>query len=193
MRFGTELLTVTSVGLIGAVAGGCSSTSFEGCLCDSSFRIAVVTVVDTGGTPVVGVAITVTRVATEENLEFTPTDLPDGVYIILDDGFVGVVDMAGETFRVEGRKDNAVFTQDYVFGADACRCHLTRISGPDSIVLNVNPAGPVAMETVEPHGASYVRSFPREGQSEHAGGIARTEASANVPKRGTASEVGAGT
>lgn len=153
MRFGTGLLTVTSLALIGAVAWGCSSTTVEGCVCDSSFRIAVVTIVDTAGTPVVGVAITVTRVNTQENLEFTPTDLPDGVYIILDDGFVGSIDMAGEVFRVEGRKDNAGFMQDYVFGADACRCHLTRISGPDSIVMDVNPAGPVAMETGEPHRA----------------------------------------
>lgn len=153
MRFGTGLLTVTSLGMTGAVAWGCSSTSVEGCFCDSSFRIAVVTVVDTSGAPVVGVALTVTRVATEENLEFAPTDLPNGVYIIIDDGFVGAIEMAGETFNVVGRKDNAVFMQDYVFGTDACRCHLTRISGPDSIVMDVNPAGPVAMETGEPHRA----------------------------------------
>ena len=147
MRFGTGLLAITSLGMTGAVAWGCSSTTVEGCICDSSFRIAVVTVVDTAGTPVVGVAITVTRVSTQENLEFTPADLPDGVYIILDDGFVGAVDMEGETFQVQGRKDNAEFMQDYVFGTDVCRCHLTRISGPDSIVLDVNPGGPVAMET----------------------------------------------
>ena len=193
MSFGTGLLTVTSLGLIGAVAWGCSSTTVEGCICDSNFRIAVVIIVDTEGTPVVGVSITVTQVSTQENLEFTPIDLADGVYIILDDGFVGFVDMEGEVFRVEGRKDNAGFTQDYVFGTDACRCHLTRISGPDSIVLDVNPAGPVAMETGEPHRANYIRSFRRESPSEHAAGIPRTEALANVPKRGTASEVRAGT
>ncbi|MCH7491102.1 MAG: hypothetical protein IID05_10460 [Gemmatimonadetes bacterium] len=149
MKFGTGLLTVTSLGLIGTAAWGCSSTTVEGCVCDSSFRIAVVTVVDTDGTPVVGVAITVTRVSTEENIEFTPADLPDGVYIILDDGFVDAVDMDGEVFRVVGRKDNAGFMQDYVFGTDVCRCHLTRISGPDSIVMDVNPARPVAMEAGE--------------------------------------------
>ncbi len=149
MKFGTGLLTVTSLGLIGTAAWGCSSTTVEGCVCDSSFRIAVVTVVDTDGTPVVGVAITVTRLSTEENIEFTPADLPDGVYIILDDGFVDAVDMDGEVFRVVGRKDNAGFMQDYVFGSDVCRCHLTRISGPDSIVMDVNPARPVAMEAGE--------------------------------------------
>ncbi|MCH7717562.1 MAG: hypothetical protein IH876_15640, partial [Gemmatimonadetes bacterium] len=43
----------------------------------------------------------------------------------------------------------AGFMQDYVFGSDVCRCHLTRISGPDSIVMDVNPARPVAMEAGE--------------------------------------------
>ncbi len=193
MKFGTGLLTITSLGLIGTVAWGCSSTTVEGCICDSGFRIAVVTIVDTEGTPVVGVALTVTRVSTQENLEFTPTDLPAGVYVILDDGFVGAVDMEGEVCRIEGRKDSAAFMQDYVVGTDVCRCHLTRISGPDSIVMDVNPAGPVAMETGEARRAIYVRSFRREGPSVHAAGIPSTEALANVPKRGTASEVRAGT
>ena len=192
MRFGTGLLTVTSLGMTGAVAWGCSSTSVEGCFCDNSFRIAVVAVVDTSGAPVVGVAITVTRVATEENLEFTPANLPDGVYIILDDGFVGAVAMEGETFNVVGRKDNAVFMQDYVFGADACRCHLTRISGPDSIVMNLAPAEPVAMGPGENHRASYARSSRSEGPLEPTAEIPRVKGFADVTRRGTTNEAPTG-
>ena len=139
---------IAFLGILGGGAWACSSTTVEGCACGTAFLSAVLVVVDVQGAPVIGVTLDVTRVNTSESLEFIQTELPDGSYIIMTDEFVGSLEMAGEVIRVEGQKDNASFSQDFVFGTDACRCHITRVSGPDSVTITSNSIAPLSTRTI---------------------------------------------
>ena len=144
MKVSTTFLAISCAGLLAGGTWACSSQTIEGCLCGTTFLEAIVIVVNTQGEPVTGVAITVTRVDTGESLEFEQTGLSPGIYIILDDRSAPVLDEAGEVIRVDGTKGAASFTQDYVFGTDSCRCHIQRVSGPDSVVMDVVAGSPVA-------------------------------------------------
>ena len=141
-------MAIAFLGILGGGAWACSSTTVEGCACGTSFRSAVLVVVDVQGAPVIGVTLDVTRVNTSESLEFIQTELPDGFYIIMTDEFVGSLEMAGEVIRVEGQKDNASFSLDFVFGTDACRCHITRVSGPDSVTITSDSIAPLSTRTI---------------------------------------------
>lgn len=150
MRLRSALSGVAFLGMLGGGTWACSSTTVEGCVCGSAFRSAILVVVDDQGTPVTGVALDITRVNTSESLEFIQIGLPDGSYVIMNDLFVGALDMAGEVIRVEGRKDNASFSQDFVYGTDACRCHITRVSGPDSVTIVSGSIAPLSTRTIAP-------------------------------------------
>ena len=132
MKFHTGVSAIAVFGVLGAATWSCSSTTAEGCLCGGGLRAAVVAVVDTQGVAVTDLALTITRVATEENIEFIQSEATEGFYIIMSDDFVGTLETTGEVIRVEGRKGTASFLQDFVFGTDECRCHITRVSGPDT-------------------------------------------------------------
>ena len=144
MKVSTTFLAISCAGLLAGGTWACSSQTVEGCVCGTTFRQAIVIVVNTQGEPVTGVGITVTRVNTEESLEFLQSGLAPGTYIILDDTFTPLLAEAGEVIQVQGTKGTASFTQDYVFGTDSCRCHIQRISGPDSVVMDVVAGSPVA-------------------------------------------------
>ena len=142
-------LAIACLAILGGGTWACSSTTVEGCTCGNAFRSAVVVVVDDQGAPVTGITLDITRVSTSESLEFIQTQLPDGFYTIMTDEFVGSLEMAGEVIRVEGQKDNASFSQDFVYGTDACRCHIIRISGPDSVMIVSNAIAPLSTSVID--------------------------------------------
>jgi hypothetical protein len=70
--------------------------------------------------------------------------LQPGAYLVADDGMLDVFSSEGDTVRVTGTKDAAAFVADFVFAVpDPCRCHVERVSGPDSVWMV--PSAPRAM------------------------------------------------
>ncbi len=126
--------------LLAAAVASCSgSEPATPCLCTLEFRIFRVTVVDAGGEPAEGVSISVRRVSDGAVLtENSFLGLP-GVYVILTDGNIDDVSEDGTTVEVVGTLEDMGFRAEYVFDRDACRCHVNKLSGPDTVQLESLP------------------------------------------------------
>ena len=133
--FGWKALAVTVVLTLAACNDPAGS-----CACTEEFRYFTVTVLDDATQPATNVALTRTNLRTGKVLE--PGwlgDLVPGVYLVADDGLVSEFSTGGDTLRVTGVQGGATFTADYVFAVDACRCHLQRVSGPDTVIIGESP------------------------------------------------------
>jgi len=106
------------------------------------FRSFTVTVLDVGGEPAEEVSILVRRVT--DGAILTPQNDPGqtpGVYVILTDGNREDVSETGTAIEVVGTLGDTGFTAEYVFGRDACNCHVNKILGPDTVQLEPLPLG----------------------------------------------------
>jgi len=56
--------------------------------------------------------------------------------VILTDNNIDDLNEAGRTIEVVGTLGGMGFTAEYVFGRDACQCHVNKISGPDTVQLS---------------------------------------------------------
>jgi len=93
-------------------------------------------VVDTAGAPVSDLQVTVRRVATDSILSTASgSSFAAGTYLVLDDGFKDEVAARGEVVRFTGVRGGDQVSADFTFGTDPCRCHIERISGPDTLRL----------------------------------------------------------
>jgi hypothetical protein len=115
----------------------CSDGEMPGpwAVCTEEFRSWVVTVVDDALTPVAGLEVDVTRASTGEPLPYGEPMLQPGSYRIMDDGMSDELEIDGETILVEGAGQGISFEAEYVFGTDAQRCHVEKVSGPDTVVV----------------------------------------------------------
>ena len=112
------------------------------CVCTLEFRFFTVTVLDVAGQPAEGVSISVRRVSDGAVLtENSSLDPGPGVYVILSDGNIDDVSEDGTTVEVVGTLEDMGFMAEYVFGRDACQCHVNKISGPDTVQLEPLPLG----------------------------------------------------
>lgn len=102
--------------------------------CTEEFRSWVVTVLDDAGAPVAGLEVDVTREASGASLPYGEPGFTPGTYRIMDDAMADELRIDGEPIAVEGSGGGLSFRADYVFGADVARCHVRKISGPDSVV-----------------------------------------------------------
>ena len=129
----------SGVGILGlalVTAAGCDDDPLlNGCFCTEEFRAVSVTVVDTAGSPVDSMSVVVTR--PRDGFTFTPDQelaFDPGTYVIMDDGDKTALTISGETVRVVATKGGASVNADYVFATDDCRCHIEKVSGPDTLV-----------------------------------------------------------
>ena len=123
----------------GAVAmllslAGCSDNSMPGA-CTASFAMIGVTVVDGAGQPVPGAAITATLVRTGQVLVPTTLMLTEpGTYVLVDDGITRLIRRSGDAVEARIAKGAMATTAEYVIALEG-GCHVTRISGPDTVTL----------------------------------------------------------
>lgn len=103
-------------------------------MCDMSFRVLMVRVVDSAGAPVPDARITVQRVRTRQRVAQAEA-MSAGDYKVLEDGALRDLRAAGEPFDVtlvKGARTRRVRVQ---VGMDEGRCHVRFIRVPDTIVL----------------------------------------------------------
>lgn len=103
--------------------------------CTEEFRTWAVVVADDALTPIEGLEVDVTRASTGERLPYGEPMLEPGSYRIMDDGMTDELETDGETILVEGAGEGISFEAEYVFGTDAQRCHVEKVSGPDTVVV----------------------------------------------------------
>jgi hypothetical protein len=135
-----RLVPLAALALAAASAPGCDDPS-AACACTEEFRVYIVTVLDDASQPQNNVALTRTNLRTGRVLE--PgwlALLAPGVYDVADDGMRDEFSSDGDTVRVTGTQGGASFTADFVFATpEPCRCHVTRIAGPDTVIIGEPP------------------------------------------------------
>lgn len=104
--------------------------------CTMMFAMIGVRVADSALRPVSGVEVTVTRRRTGETRSIAPTDTGDvGAFVIADDSMREQIAAEGEAFEVRARAGGRQAAARYMIGLTEGRCHVTKLSGPDTLVL----------------------------------------------------------
>ena len=109
----------------------------DDCMCTEEFRMYFVTVVDSLGNPVDSLLTTITNDRGKEyNFEgYTPPPFMPGAYFVMMDGYQGDFSRGTGKIFFKGAKNNLEVTGDYLFNTDKCRCHVYKVSGPDTLIL----------------------------------------------------------
>lgn len=113
---------------------GCDNSAE--CACTLEFRSFTVLVVDASETPVEGLSVTIRNERTGDVLDPTPVtgeQGDDGIYTIITDSEINTLATDGDTVTFEATGGGLTAEASFVFGSDACRCHVVRISGPETI------------------------------------------------------------
>ena len=144
-RYYYRLLAFSLVAAVGVAGSLACYDPQSPCACTEEYRTYTLVVIDQAGAPVSDAIITRTHLRTGEVLEPGWLGmLQPGVYLVADDGMLDVFSGEGDTVRVTGTKGDAAFAADFVFAVpDPCRCHVERVSGPDSVWMV--PSAPRAM------------------------------------------------
>lgn len=137
---------MTAIGILLALGlSGCLDDTdgpSNDCLCTAVFVQVAISVVDSQDQPVSDLDLEVTFVRTGEVLDpdLLGSDPISGRYAIFNDSFLNRIAWQnqgrGEELRVVGRSSEGGFSQTYRVGVtDECRCHVRKVSGPDSVLV----------------------------------------------------------
>jgi hypothetical protein len=109
----------------------------DGCgnqACDASFAMITVTIVNANGVPVDGLTTMTTHVVRGTPVQTSPA-LGNGVYVVVDDGFLVSHPGDHEMVRFEATRPQGSVTADYTVRAGECQCHVAKEAGPDQLTL----------------------------------------------------------
>jgi hypothetical protein len=114
------------------------STVDEDCMCTMEYRFYLVTVVDTLGVPVDSLSVMIKDKDGDE-LDVQQESYPFGAgkYTVLNDSFTDMFCACGKPQAIyfsatEGRR---TANGEFSFNTDECKCHINKVSGPDTLVL----------------------------------------------------------
>lgn len=113
---------------------GCDAVPPNSCACTEEFRTFAIVVVNAAGAPVLGLTPTVTLVRTGEPI--TPPDPPyAGHYAVFSDAELSLIQSSAEAVRFVVAGNQGSGAAELLFSTTACRCHIQKVSGPDTLVL----------------------------------------------------------
>ena len=124
MRLATPLL-------LASLVGGCS-TPFIGD-CTTLFASVQLVVLDSTRAPLAGLAIVDTNLRTHQGFGIRQSPFWSGSYDVFDDGEKGLVSSDGDAVKVTGTGSVGSFSSVFVFKAGDC--HVSKVSGPDTVVV----------------------------------------------------------
>ena len=114
------------------------STVDEDCLCTMEYRYTLVTVVDTLGVPVDSLTVTIKdKDGDELNVQQESSLFGVGKYTVLNDSFTHIMCVCGTPQKIYffATDGNRVANGEFMFNTDDCKCHINKVSGPDTLVL----------------------------------------------------------
>ena len=129
-------ITIVSFLLIIAIIS-CSEVDND-CICTEEFRSYLVTVVDTIGVPVDSLNVTIRdKDGDELNVVQDPHPFGAGKYTVLNDSFTQMLCYCptAEEIYFSATDGNRVAVGEYLFNTNKCRCHINKVSGPDTLVI----------------------------------------------------------
>jgi hypothetical protein len=107
-------------------------------MCTEEYRFFLVTVVDTLGLPVDSLDVTI-RDKDGDELDVLQESNPfgPGNYTVLNDSFTQLFCSCTtpEIIYFSATDGGRIATGEYLFNTDKCRCHINKVSGPDTLVL----------------------------------------------------------
>lgn len=115
----------------------CSEETSD-CICSEEFRMYLVVVIDSLGNPVDSLQ---TIVSNDRGKQYDFTSylpLPPymhGTYFVMTDGYQNDFSIVPGRIMFSGNKENKEVNCEFYFNTDKCRCHVYKISGPDTLVL----------------------------------------------------------
>lgn len=120
------------------IISGCSTIEKD-CLCTAEYRFYLVTIVDTLGVPVDSLDIIVKdKDGDELDILQENNIFGAGRYTVLTDSFTKMFCPCGtpEKIYFTAAKRNRIASAEYFFNTDDCQCHINKVSGPDTLVIN---------------------------------------------------------
>lgn len=108
------------------------------CICTEEYRTYLVTVVDTLGVPVDSLNITIKdKDGDELDVQQEPYYLGEGKYTVLNDSFTHLMCTCGtaQAIYFSAADGSRIANGDFMFNTDDCKCHINKVSGPDTLVL----------------------------------------------------------
>lgn len=114
------------------------STVDRDCLCTEEYRFFLVTVVDTLGIPVDSLNVIIKdKDGDELDVQQEQYFLDEGKYTVLNDSFIHIMCACGtpQKFYFSATDGNRTATGEFMFNTDECKCHINKVSGPDTLVL----------------------------------------------------------
>jgi hypothetical protein len=114
------------------------STVDEDCMCTMEYRYTLVTVVDTLGVPVDSLTITIKdKDGDELDVHQETNTFGAGKYTVLSDSFTHIMCTCGTPQQIyfSATDGNRVANGEFMFNTDECKCHINKVSGPDTLVL----------------------------------------------------------
>jgi hypothetical protein len=116
---------------------GCAQTNSLGeCICTAIFASVSTIVVDSSGTPMVGLSPTVTLLRTGQRVVPQGLAATGDSYPVFTDLNKTQLASAGDSVQFAvvsaGRAAHGVF---FISAPGSCQCHVLKVSGPDTLVL----------------------------------------------------------
>jgi hypothetical protein len=113
----------------------CSCTDDDDCPCTMEFRMITVVVVDTLNNLVLGLTTTVKDDSGKVyDVYNDPTFFP-GHYTVMDDNYTRELTIHPKRFLFTGVKDSLTVNGEFFINTDECKCHVKKVSGPDTLIL----------------------------------------------------------
>lgn len=107
----------------------------DDCLCTTEFRMITVIVVDSAGNPVTGLTATVKDNAGKIYTFINDPHIFPGHYTVMDDSYVMELSTLPKRFIFSGVKDSMSVSSEYLICTDECNCHVSKVSGIDTLIL----------------------------------------------------------
>jgi len=108
----------------------------EDCPCTMEFRMITVVVVDELNVPVTTGLLTTVKDDSGRVYNFVnDQQIFPGHYIVMDDNYVGELTTQPKRIFFTGAKDSLTVNGEFFVNTDECKCHVEKVSGPDTLIL----------------------------------------------------------
>ncbi len=108
------------------------------CICTEVFVTSTVMIIDSNGVPVDSLNITVKdKDGNNLNIEQDFYRVVPGRYIVLNDGFLNLLcgKLMPQKFFLSATDGSKTVSAEYLYHTDDCCCHISKVDGPDTLVL----------------------------------------------------------
>jgi hypothetical protein len=114
---------------------GCMIFGPDSCICTMEYESVVVHIQDGAHNPIDSLVTTSTIKRTGKTLKYKQYPPGHGNYVVLEDDATKDVDIFGETINFHAQNSNYTIDRQFLFDTDNCRCHIRKVSGPDTITV----------------------------------------------------------